>query len=333
MLPKSLLEDNLELMIPTIVELINLSLSQGSMESLKTADVIPSIKGESLDHNTLKNFRPVSNLQFIGKLVEKVVLRRLNDHMKLNNLNVPEQSAYKKDHSTETLLVRVTNDILIASDSKSATVVLLLDLSAAFDTVDHKLLLNILETEIGLKGIVLKWFRSFLTSRTQHTWINGTWSEDIVLMFGVPQGSVLGPVLFNIYIRSVYRYIHSLGFSIFGFADDHQIVKVFRPENQHYVLTEDINFCLFKVQKWMTLYFLQLNTSKTQIIVFGPLDVLQRVQIHGTNLENGINIRFHTTVKNLGIKLDDSLSMRNQVLETKKKSFRTLRTIKKSGSY
>ena len=334
MLPKSLLEDNLELMIPTIVELVNLSLSQGSMESLKTADVIPSIKGESLDHNTLKNFRPVSNLQFIGKLVEKVVLRRLNDHMKLNNLNVPEQSAYKKDHSTETLLVRVTNDILIASDSKSATVVLLLDLSAAFDTVDHKLLLNILETEIGLKGIVLKWFRSFLTSRTQHTWINGTWSEDIVLMFGVPQGSVLGPVLFNIYIRSVYRYIHSLGFSIFGFADDHQIVKVFRPENQHYVLTEDVNFCLFKVQKWMTLYFLQLNTSKTQIIVFGPLDVLQRVQIHGTNLENGINIRFHTTVKNLGIKLDDSLSMRNQVLDTKKKSFRTLRTIKKkSGSY
>ena len=98
-------------MIPTIVELVNLSLSQGSMESLKTADVIPSIKGESLDHNTLKNFRPVSNLQFIGKLVEKVVLRRLNDHMKLNNLNVPEQSAYKKDHSTETLLVRVTNDI------------------------------------------------------------------------------------------------------------------------------------------------------------------------------------------------------------------------------
>ena len=164
MLPKSLLEDNLELMIPTIVELVNLSLSQGSMESLKTADVIPSIKGESLDHNTLKNFRPVSNLQFIGKLVEKVVLRRLNDHMKLNNLNVPEQSAYKKDHSTETLLVRVTNDILISSDSKSATVVLLLDLSAAFDTVDHKLLLNILETEIGLKGIVLKWFRSFLTS-------------------------------------------------------------------------------------------------------------------------------------------------------------------------
>ena len=97
----------------------------------------------------MKNYRPISNLVFIGKLIERVVLLRLNRHLRLNNLDVPVQSAYKKHHSSETLLIRISNDLLIASDKNSATILILLDLSAAFDTVDHSKLLAILEKEIG----------------------------------------------------------------------------------------------------------------------------------------------------------------------------------------
>ena len=170
------------------------------------------------------------------------------------------------------MLVRLTNDILIASNTKSATVVILLDLSAAFDTVEHSLLLKILRNEIGLKGTVLKWFHSFLMGRAQRTRINNSISDDVVIMFGVPQGSVLGPVLFNIYVRSIYGYIKQHGFNIFGYADDHQIFKTFKPRQQHLVLLEDLCFCFKAVKRWMTQHFLQLNATKTQIIIFVPTD-------------------------------------------------------------
>ena len=328
-LPCQIIKENLDIMVPVIVDLVNISLQNGTMDGLKSADIAPLLKGDSLDQNDLKNFRPVSNLQFIGKVVERVVLKRLNEHLKSNDLDIPEQSAYKKHFSTETLLVRLTNDILIASDAKSATVVLLLDLSAAFDTVEHSVLLRILEKEIGLSGTVLKWFKSFLTSRTQRTRLGNAVSDDIIIMFGVPQGSVLGPVLFNLYIRSIYLTVKSLGFSIYGYADDHQVLKTFKPKDQHLCLTEDLSLCVYLIQQWMNKYFLQLNASKTQIILFGPPDILNKVPIGGIFICQGITIRFVSTVKNLGTKMDSSLSMSNQVLSLKKTCFFTLRKIRK----
>ena len=241
-------------------------------------------------------------------------------------MDIPEQSAYKKHFSTETLLIRFTNDILIASDEKSATVVLLLDLSAAFE---HSLLLTILEKEIGLKGTVLIWFKSFLTSRTQRTRIGKCLTDEIVEMFGVPQGSVLGPVLFNIYIRSIYSLVHSFGFSIYGYTDDNQILKTFMPKNQHLCLTEDLSLCFHLVQQWMCKYFLQLNAEKTQIIVFGRTEILKEIPIGGIFLCEGTTIRFLSTIINLGIMMDSSLKMSNQVCNLKKSCFQTLRKIAK----
>ena len=151
-LPQSLYQENISTLLPLLVNLVNTSLLTGNFDGVKLADIIPLLKDESSDPNVLKNYRPVSNLTFIGKLIERVVLKRLEDHLSRNNLNCSEQFAYKKNHSTETLLIKMTDDLLVAFDEGSATVVMLLDLSAAFDTVDHSLLLKILESEIGLKG-------------------------------------------------------------------------------------------------------------------------------------------------------------------------------------
>lgn len=327
MLPLKLLKENIDELLPILVKLVNASLSDGNFDGMKTADVIPLLKNRSLDQNMLKNYRPVSNLMFLGKLIERVVHRRLESHMDALNLHINEQSAYRKCHSTETLLVRIWNDLLVAADERTATVVMMLDLSAAFDTVDHDLLLRILKNEIGLRGKTLLWFESFLKGRSQRVRLGDTTSEFILIKFGVPQGSVLGPVLFNIYIRSIYKFIQALKFDVHGYADDHQLIKVFTPATQGVVLTNDLNHCFMATKKWMTQYFLKMNDLKTQVIIFGSSKILSQIQIGGVNLDTGASIRFVKTVKNLGIHMDQALTMESQVSELKIKCFLTLRNI------
>ena len=129
-LPQSVFSEDIAYWLPFICDLVNCSLSSGSIDGAKLAHLTTLIKAQSLDPCDLKNYRPISNLSFIGKLIERVVLKRLNDHVSRNNLNIPFQLVYKKHHSTETLLIRIVNDLLIATDENKATVVMLLDLSA-----------------------------------------------------------------------------------------------------------------------------------------------------------------------------------------------------------
>ena len=328
-LPQRLYKDSFESLLPVLVQLVNLSLSSGSMGGVKLADIVPLVKDESLDPNTLKNYRPVSNLTFLGKLIERVVLRRLNDHLSKNGLQCPEQYAYKKNHSTETLLIKIVNDVLIAADEKSATIIMLLDLSAAFDTVDHNLLLRILKLEIGIRGTALAWFTSFLKDRSQRVRLGRTTSESITICFGVPQGSVLGPVLFNLYLRSIYRVVQSLDFKIFGYADDHQIMKSFSASQQVLVLTQQLKNCFYIIEKWMAQFFLQLNQSKTKLIILGPSKVLKEIEISGVSITSCTNIMFVPTVKNLGFIIDSKLNFHEQIKSLKKKCFHTLRNLRK----
>ena len=166
-LPGSLCKDIIEDLLPYLCDLVNKSLSTGSKEGIKDSVIIPLLKKSGLDPEVLKNYRPVTNEVFISKLNEKVVSIRLSDHMALYNLNSKYQHGYKVYHGTETMQLRVVNDVLIGFDSNTATILLLIDLSAAFDTVDIEKLLDILQKDIGIGGIALQWFKSFLTGRTQ----------------------------------------------------------------------------------------------------------------------------------------------------------------------
>ena len=149
---------------------------------------------------------------------------------------------------------------------------MLLDLSAAFDTVDQEKLLNILHDEIGIEGIALKWFKSFLHGRSHSVKIGNSYSDERELKYGVPQGSMSGPDLFNIYMRSFYMNFdpRKIKTNVFGFADDHQLYKKFLPILQITALGNDINNCFSLISKWMNEYFLCLNPSKTKILIVAP---------------------------------------------------------------
>ena len=181
----------------------------------------------------LKNYRPVSSLPFIGKLMESCVIDQLMDHIHVNNHMEPLQPAYKSYHSTETALLKVKGDILKAMDNQEVTCLVLLDLSATFDTVGHKILLNQLENHFGIKGMALQWIELYFTNWSQRVVIGdmnttGTKSESISLKFGVPQGSVLGPILFTLYMCPLGQ-ICASQVQYHLNADDQKIYLSFKP--------------------------------------------------------------------------------------------------------
>ena len=166
-IPTSLTKQYLDALVPVITKIINTSLTTGIVpDCFKSAIVKPLLKKPGLDVNDLKNFRPVSNLPFLSKILEKVVLAQLESHLSRNNLHEVCQSAYRQNHSTETLLLSVTDSLLCKADNRLVSLLTLLDQSAAFDTIDHKILLNRLSYSFGISGTVFKWFISYLTNRT-----------------------------------------------------------------------------------------------------------------------------------------------------------------------
>ena len=171
-------------LVPLITDIVNMSLRESMFpKSLKTALIRPLLKKTGLDSDILKNYRPVSNLTFISKVIEKVISGRLNEHLINNSLFDPLQSAYRDKHSTETALIKVQNDILSALDVGSSAILLMLDLSAAFDTIDHDILLSRLCNVYGITGDALDWFRSYLSGRIQRVVIEDSVSVDQELAF------------------------------------------------------------------------------------------------------------------------------------------------------
>ena len=166
-IPTSLVKQLLPMLLPSICKIVNKSLLEGKMPTdLREAIVKPLLKKPSLDKENLKNYRPVSNLPYIGKLIEKVAIDQMDRHLFQNNLHEPLQSAYTPNHSTETAVVKVSNDILRALDCRQGVYLVLLDLSAAFDTIDYKVFLWRLQEDYGMKRGVTDWIESYLSNRS-----------------------------------------------------------------------------------------------------------------------------------------------------------------------
>jgi len=195
--PTDVLLQSVDILLPFICVMCNASLRESVLpSSQKTAIITPVVKKPGLDPDEPQYYRPISNLTFMSKIIERLVTEQIQTHLKQCNLMPSVQSAYRKGHSTETVLVKVIADIIDAADSQNVTLLGLLDMSAAFDTVDHEILLSRLETSYGISGLALQWLRSFITDRTQKAAFAGTCSTLTTLLYGVSQGSVLGPLLF-----------------------------------------------------------------------------------------------------------------------------------------
>ena len=162
----------------------------------------------------------MSNLSFIPKIIEKVVLQQLVDYLNHNNLLCTSQSAYRPHHSTDTSLLKTANDILLGLDNRHVSLLTLLDLPSAFDTIDHNIFLNRLNYLYRISGTCLSWFRSYLSKRRQSVANGNRISSTKELHYGVPQGSVLGPILFVLYIQPLSNLIKQHSLSVHLFADD-----------------------------------------------------------------------------------------------------------------
>ena len=286
----------------------------------------PLIKNAALASELYKKYRPIANLLFFSKLIERVVLLRLDDHMNRHALHSSYQFGYKKHISTELMLLQIVDEILMGMDSGNCTVVLFLDLSAAFDTIDINILLDILSKEIGMGGVALKWMQSFLMGRKQAVQIDECFSEFLEVNFGVPQGSSLGPVLFNIYVRSLPTVFKKCNFNCGSFADDTNGRKSFAISFQFTNLTAKITECLDEIKIWMDTFFLKINASKTEILLCYPRELSEQIIIQGVIYENDC-IRFSNEVKNVGVWLDQMLNFNKQVNATVSSCYKSIKDI------
>ena len=237
----------------------------------------------------------------------------------------PVQSAYRANHSTETALLRVYNDLLLAVDAGDAAVLVLLDFSAAFDTIDHGILLRRLESTFGIRGLALEWMRSYITGRHQAVLIDGFTSALVPLLFDVAQGSVLGPIVFVLYTTPLYRLVRAFRVDCHFFSDDSQLYKIFRTlrrlllggVSQKEVCSTLAN-CFAVIQQWTIVNKMMLNVGKTDVLTVSEVKAAVPDSVIELCGEPITSSRF---VRNLGATFDANLNMEKHVKDICRRAF------------
>jgi len=244
--------------------MINASLREGRLPpSQKHTVISPLLKKPGTDADEWKNYRPVSNLTFMSELVERVVANRLVGYLDEHGLMPQLQSAYRRHHSTETALLNVMSDVYASVDRQQVTLLALLDLSAPFDCVDHDVLLRRLFTRFGIKGTALCWISSFLLGRPQRVYYKGQLSAILCLLYGVPQGSALRPILFLLYVSELFGIITECGFAGHAYADD-MLVCISTSVSEHTDALRRYSDCIAQTRERLAYNRLKLNEDKTQ---------------------------------------------------------------------
>lgn len=324
-MPTTLVKACLPTLAPIITNIINSSIQSGTVPtSFKTASVTPILKKPGLDPEDLTNYRPISNLPFLSKTLERVVAAQLQQHLSDHRLFEPFQSGYRAHHSTETALVKITNDLLMAADSGKISILILLDLSAAFDTVSHSILLNRLTTHLNITGSALSWFHSYLSNRLQFVSMHGSTSHPAPVYHGVPQGSVLGPILFTIYMLPLGQIIRKHGLDFHCYADDTQIYLSTSPTTL--LPPPAIVNCIQEIKTWLTTNLLQLNSKKTELMLMAPRALLRKIGDFILQID-GCSISPSSEVRNLGVILDSTLSFQTHIKSVTKSAFFHLKNI------
>ena len=287
-----------EISIP-LSKIFNLSLMTGIYpDKLKISKTIPIFKKG--DRHLTSNYRPISLLSNINKILEKIMFNRTYDFLDKYKCIYNLQFGFRKKYSTDHALVKITETIRTALDNGKTACGVFIDLQKAFDTVNHNILTDKL-CHYGIRGTANNWFKSYLSDRKQFVSFNGAESSKVTITHGVPQGSVLGPLLFLIYINDLHCAIRFS--SVYHFADDTNLLNISnsikRTQKQ---MNIDLNF----LYKWLLANKISLNCSKTELIIFHKvrqkMNFKLKIKLNGHKLYPSDNIKY------LGVYLDSTLS-------------------------
>ena len=315
----------------TLTLIINKSLDNGLVpDNWKISTIIPIEKVQ----NTKKasDFRPINTLPIFEKTLEIVVKEQLVQYLDNNKILIDEQSGFRRKHSCETAIQLVLNDWKTSIDNRKLVGILFLDLKRAFETIDRNILLIKL-SKYGISGVVLKWFKSYLTNRKQRVKYNKEFSDEINIDYGVPQGSVLGPILFIIYINDLLRYLKSIcpdfEFKLHIFADD----TIIYVEGDNIDNIQDrLQRLLLLTEKWMLINRLIFNLIKTKIMLLRSSHKIINSQISIIS-NNGTVIDEVEEIKYLGVLIDNKLNFNKHIDYMVRKSGKKISYFNRLGKY
>ena len=316
--------------------MINQSLCTGIFpDHLKIAKVVPLYKKDS--PHSFDNYRPISLLPAISKVFEKVVYNQLYDYMTQSKLLYESQYGFRKEHSTELASLEFSDRILAHLDKNEIPITIFLDLSKAFDTLDHEILLHKLQY-YGVNNIALNWFKSYLTNRHQFVDYNGTCSSKLQLTTGVPQGSILGPLMFIIYMNDIYKVsdkFHSLLYADDTTLDSPLCTFDASSNNNKYdrnTLSTNINYELNLVFEWLCMNKLSLNIKKTKFMIFhnrqrNVESLIPTLTINQHAIERVRDFNF------LGLTFDEHMSWNTHIHKISNKISKTLGILSRLKRY
>ena len=291
-------------------DLINKSVENGIYPSkLKHAKIIPIYKkGDETDPT---NYRPISLLSVFNRIFEKMMYNRLKYFLEKQNVLYQSQYGFREKHSTQHAILDIVNQIHTNMNNKMYSCGVFIDLQKAFDTVDHLILLRKLE-HYGVRGIINDWFSTYLLDRIQTTQIGPGISNKDQMLTGVPQGSVLGPLLFLIYVNDIYKSSNKLTFYLF--ADDTNLLYADKNLKS---LENIVNIELSKICNWLTANKLFLNIKKSYYVIFHPYQKKPNYQVELKMLDTSTNtyafLEQKSCVRYLGILIDSNLSWKDQI--------------------
>ena len=281
-------------------------------DKLKIAKVVPIYKCN--DETALNNYRPISVLPSLSKVFERVIFNQIHEYFNLHNLYYGNQYGFRKGHSTELAILEVIDRVTLSLDIGDTPINIYLDLSKAFDTLNHDILLQKLN-HYGIHGISLDLFRSYLSRRQQYVDYNGTKSKLLNITTGVPQGSILGPLLFIIYINDIAHSSNKFDFIIY--ADDTTLCSTLNRNTNIDAINTELN----NITEWLLINKLSLNVNKTKAMVFHMPQkkiIIPNLQIADTVIE------FVDAFKFLGITISKHLTWNNHVMQVTNKIARTI---------
>ncbi len=302
-----IIQDSCHALVVPLMHIFNKSLEQGMVpKKMKMAKVVPIYK-DGVKHFT-KNYRPISLLSNFDKLLEKIMYKRLINFFNKYELLYKYQFGFRTSHSTSLALIDVIDNVYEELDAGNHVVGVFLDLKKAFDTVQHNILIEKLEN-YGIRGVASKWITSYLKDRNQYVMVDNVKSSIKSIGCGVPQGSILGPLLFLIYVNDMWRAVP--GSSIKLFADD---TNVFMAGSNLSLLCDNVNNELQKLSEWVYANKLSINYDKTCFSIFRPCVKAQTLESENIRIMiRNVQIKCVSTCKYLGIIIDDQLSWKGHI--------------------